>query len=165
MRHPVGTRPCQDRGMDEYFIGAGALLTSGPSATIAGATLHAQPAPGLAGSLKAALVDFEAVQLGQLSRILIVAAGWSGARFQAEVVRRLVATRECGLGEVIATLAEATGTSEVHVFAHWVPDEATNAFLAERGVQVLSHPLAAIGQAALVSGQRLERWRSPVRAA
>ncbi|MGB6599954.1 MAG: hypothetical protein WBE77_02595, partial [Candidatus Cybelea sp.] len=88
-----------------------------------------------------------------------------GARFQAEVVRRLVATRECGLGEVIATLAEATGTSEVHVFAHWVPDEATNAFLAERGVQVLSHPLAAIGQAALVSGQRLERWRSPVRAA
>ncbi|MGB6600808.1 MAG: hypothetical protein WBE77_06970, partial [Candidatus Cybelea sp.] len=60
--------------MDEYFIGAGALLTSGPSATIAGATLHAQPAPGLAASLKAALVDFEAVQLGQLSRILIVAA-------------------------------------------------------------------------------------------
>ncbi|MFY9883631.1 MAG: hypothetical protein WAK15_02525 [Candidatus Cybelea sp.] len=151
--------------MDEYFIGAGALLTSGPSATITGATLHAQPAPGLAGQLRAALVDFEAAQLGQVSRILIVAAGWNGARFQAEVVRRLVASRECGLGDVIATLAQATGTLEVHLFAHWVPDEATNTFLAERGVQVLSHPLEAIGRAALVSGQRLERWSSPIRAA
>jgi hypothetical protein len=151
--------------MDEYFIGAGALLTAGPSASIAGATLHAQPVPGLGGQVRAALVDFEAAQFGQISRILIVAAGWSGARFQAEVVRRLVATHECGLGEVLATLAAATGAAEVHVFAHWAPDEATNAFLAERGVRVVSHPLEAIGQAALVSGQRLERWRSPVRAA
>ena len=36
--------------MDEYLIGAGALLTAGPSATIRGATLHAQPGFELAGS-------------------------------------------------------------------------------------------------------------------
>jgi hypothetical protein len=37
--------------------------------------------------------------------------------------------------------------------------------LTARGVRVVAHPLEAIGQAALVSGQRLRRWRSPVRAA
>jgi hypothetical protein len=37
--------------------------------------------------------------------------------------------------------------------------------LAERGIRVIAHPLEAIGQAALVSGQRLARWRSPGRAA
>ena len=83
VRHPVGTRPCQDHGMDEYFIGAGALLTAGPTASITGATLHAQTEPGLAGRVEAAVIDFEATQLGELSRILIVAAGWSGARFQS----------------------------------------------------------------------------------
>lgn len=151
--------------MDEYFIGAGAVLTAGPAASIAGATLHAQPERGLAGQVQAALIDFEATQLGQLSRILIVAAGWSGVRFQAEVVRRLLAARECALADVISTLAEATGAAEVHLFAHWVPDKATADILAARGVRVVAHPLEAIGQAALVSGQRVRRWRSPVRAA
>ena len=151
--------------MDEYFIGAGALLTAGPTASITGATLHAQTGPGLAGRVEAALVDFEATQLGELCRILIVAAGWSGSRFQAEVVGRLLARRECDLAGVIATLAEATGAQEVHIFAHWLPDDATIALLAERGVSLLVHPLEAIGQAALVSGQRLKRWHSPIRAA
>jgi hypothetical protein len=151
--------------MDEYFIGAGALLTAGPTASIAGATLHAQTDPGLAERIEAALVDFEATQLSELSRILIVAAGWSGNRFQAEVVGRLVARRECDLAGVIATLAEATGAAEVHIFAHWLPDDATIALLAERGVRVVAHPLEAIGRAALVSGQRLRRWHSPIRAA
>jgi hypothetical protein len=151
--------------MDEYFIGAGALLTAGPKASITGATLHAQTQPGLAGLVEAALIDFEATEAAELSRILIVAAGWSGARFRAEVVGRLLAQRECALADVIATLAEATGAAAVHIFARWLLDEATSDLLAKRGVRVLAHPLEAIGQAALVSGQRLERWRSPVRAA
>ncbi len=151
--------------MDEYFIGAGALLTAGPTASIAGATLHAQTEPGLGCCIKAALVDFEATQIDEVSRILIVAAGWSGPRFRAEIVAKLLARGECTLSDVIVMLAEATGSQDVHVFAHWLPDEATRAFLAERGIRVLAHPLEAIGRAALISGQRLERWHSAVRAA
>jgi hypothetical protein len=151
--------------MDEYFIGAGALLTAGPEASITGATLHAQIGSGLAGRVNVAIVDFEAGRLADVSRLLIVAAGWSGGRFRSEVVRPLLARRECALADVIAILGEATGAHEVHLFAHWVPDDATKALLAARGFRVLAHPLEAIGQAALVSGQRLERWRPPVRAA
>ena len=151
--------------MDEYFIGAGALLTAGPAASIRGATLHAQPEPGLAGEVEAAVVDFEATQAGELSRVLVVARGWSGTRFHDGVVRKLLAQRECTLADVIATLAEATGAGNVHIFAHWSPEEAVIAALAERGIGVLAHPLEAIGRAALVSGQRLERWPSRVRAA
>jgi hypothetical protein len=151
--------------MDEYFIGAGALLTAGPESSIAGATLHAQPEAGLAGQIKAAVVDFEGTDVAELSRLLIVAAGWSAPRFQAEVVRKLVSQGECALGDVLLILADAVGGSEVHVFAHWRPDERTTAALAERGVELVSHSLESIGQAALVSGQRLARWRSPGRAA
>jgi hypothetical protein len=151
--------------MDEYFIGAGALLTAGPAASIAGATLHAQTDGALAGRVQAALVDFEGASLKELSRILIVAAGWTPSRFQAEVVKRLLARHECGLAEVIGTLAEATRSREVHIFAHWTLDDASITLLRERRVEVVGHPVEAIGQAALVSGQRLERWRSPVRAA
>jgi hypothetical protein len=151
--------------MDEYFIGAGALLTAGPAASIAGATLHAQTDPSLAGRVEAAVVDFEATQVAEVSRLLIVAAGWSGAQFRTEVVQRLLAERECTLADVIATLAEATGAAAVHIFAHWLPDDATKALLAGRGVRVLTHPLDALGRVALVSGQRLVRWPSPVRAA
>lgn len=149
--------------MDEYFIGAGALLTAGPAATIAGATLHAQPK--LPGQVEAALIDFEATQVGELSRILIVAAGWSAARFRTEVTGRLLAQRECALADIIVTLAEATGVPDVHIFAHWLLDGATDARLAERGVRALMHPLEAVGRAALVSGQRLERWPASVLAA
>ncbi len=151
--------------MDEYFIGAGALLTAGPAASIAGATLHAQTEPGLACCIEAALVDFEATRVDEVSRILIVAAGWSASRFRAEIVSKLLAQGECTLDDVIVRLAEATETHEVHIFAHWLPDESTSALLAQRGIRVVAHPLAAIGRAALVSGQRLQRWHSPDRAA
>lgn len=151
--------------MDEYFIGAGALLTAGPKASITGATLHAQPAPELAGQVEAAVVDFEGTQASELSRILIVAAGWGVDRFRRDVVQALLARGECTLADVVATLAKGVGASAVHLFAHWRPDEATTAALTERGIRVVAHPLEAIGQAALVSGQRIERWRSPVRAA
>jgi len=149
--------------MDEYFIGAGALLEAGPSGSIAAAALHAQTEAGLAASVKAAVIDFEATRLAELSRLLVVAAGWSVPRFRSEVVVRLLAQHECTLADVMAVLAEAAGTCEVHVFARWLPDDETLQTLEKRGICVASHPLEAIGQAALVCGQRVGRW--PVQAA
>jgi hypothetical protein len=151
--------------MGEYFIGAGALLTAGATASIAGATLHAQPEEGLAVQVEAAVINFESTRAGELSRILIVAAGWTGARFRAEIVRPLLDQCDCTLADVIAALAQAKGVDEVHLFAHWLPDEATLAALAGKGVRIVAHPLEAIGQAALVSGQRRARWPWSVRAA
>ncbi len=144
--------------MDEYFIGAGALLTAGEDASITGATLHAQTEPGIAGRVKGALIDFESATEAGLSRILIVAQGWSGRRFRLEVVDRLLSRRECALRDVIAILAEAIGANEVHVFARWRPDAAMVAGLEGVGVRLEAHPLEAIGPAALVSGQRLAHW-------
>jgi hypothetical protein len=151
--------------MDEYFIGAGALLTAGPQASIASATLHAQMEPGLAGKVAAAVVDFESIRQSEISRLLVVAGGWTGGRFQVEVVRRLMERRDCALADVMAILAEATGTTEIHLFARWPPDEETLGRLSTSGIRLCAHPLEAIGQAALVSGQRVARWRPPVRAA
>jgi hypothetical protein len=165
VRHTGGTRPCQIRSMDEYFIGAGALLTAGPTASITGATLHAQPESGLGADVEAAVIDFESTRAGEPSRILLVASGWTGARFRAEVVSRLLDLGDCTLADVIAALAHAKDVEEVHLFAHWQPDDATLAALGDLGVRLVAHPLAAIGQAALVSGHRLARWPSAVRAA
>jgi hypothetical protein len=151
--------------MDEYFIGAGAVLKAGPAGSITGATLHAQTERLAAGEIGAAVIDFEGRHLGELSRILIVAAGWSGPRFQAAVVAPLLARHECTLTDVIGTLADATGRRVVHLFARWLPDDATSSALHKRGIHVVAHPLEAIGQAALISGQRLKRWPAPFRAA
>lgn len=150
--------------MDEYLIGAGALLTAGPSATIRGAALHAQPGVELAREVVAAAVDFESPTVEALSRLLIVAPGWGGSRFREAIVSPLLARRECGLSDVIGTLASAVGTGEVHLFAHWQPNLSLIDALERKGVRVIAHPLAAIGQAALICGQRVERWR-PGRAA
>lgn len=152
-------------GMDGYLIGAGAVLKAGPTASIAPATLHAQTDPGLSREIGAALVDFESTDVAELSRVLIVAAGWSGGRFQAEVIQSLLARRDCTLTDVIGILATATGVSEVHLFARWHLDESTAAELEKRGVRVKAHPLEAIDQAALISGQRLVRWPAAFRAA
>lgn len=151
--------------MDDYLIGAGAILTAGSDGSITAATLHAQTEPGLAAQVGAALVDFEAGRLSELSRLLVVVAGWSWSRFRAAVVDRLLAQRECALADVITALAEATGVSEVHLFARWQPDDATIAALRGAGIRTIVHPIEAIGQAALICGQRLKRWRAPVRAA
>lgn len=151
--------------MDEFFIGAGALLTAGPAGSIAAATLHAQPEDGLGRAVRAAVVDFEGTQSGELTRLLIAAAGWTASRFRVGVIEPLLERRECSLADVIATLAEACAARDVHVFARWTPDAVTSARLSDAGVRLVAHPLEAIGQAALVSGQRLQRWRSRVRAA
>jgi hypothetical protein len=151
--------------MDGYLIGAGAVLKAGPTASIAPAALHAQTDPGLAGQIGAAVVDFESTDVTELARVLIVAAGWSGPRFAAEVVQPLLARRECTLADVMVTLAEATGVRDVHLFAHWRLDDPTVADLERRGVRAVAHPLGAIDRAALISGQRLMRWPAAFRAA
>jgi hypothetical protein len=151
--------------MNEYLIGAGALLTAGPASSIAGATLHAQTDPLLAGQVQAALVDFESAHPAELSRIVIMAAGWRRGRFEAEVVGPLAARRECSLADVIAVLAKATGAAEVHLFARWLPDAAMLADLRRRGVGLVAHPLEAIDRAALVTGQRFYSWKPSLRAA
>ncbi len=150
--------------MDQYFIGAGALLTAGPTATITGATLHAQPEAALAEQVGAALIDFESPSSAEISRLLIVAAGWSASRLHAEVVAKLLSKRDCGLSDVIAILAGAVQTNEIHLFARWQPDRMTLDLLEKAGIRIIAHSLEAIGQASLVSGQRVERWR-PIRAA
>ena len=137
--------------MDEYLIGAGALLTAGPNATIAGATLHAQADPGLARQIAAAVVDFESPSVAEVSRLLILAAGWSSQRFQDEVVGPLIAAGECALADVFAVLAAVVGTPEIHLFARWQPDTETAAALEAAAIRVICHPLEAIGQASLVS--------------
>ncbi|HEY5340194.1 MAG TPA: hypothetical protein VIK27_04135, partial [Candidatus Aquilonibacter sp.] len=69
------------------------------------------------------------------------------------------------LSDVIELLARATGAAEVHVFARWLPDDVLVATLRRAGVTLISHPLEAIRQAALISGQTYVRWPSPLRAA
>ena len=151
--------------MNDYLIGAGAVLTAGAAGSIAGAALHAQLDPLLAGQVRAAMVDFEAGDVSELSRVVIMATGWSVGRFDAEVTQKLLAARECTLAEVFEALVQATGASEAHLFARWLPDSGLLASLNRRNIRLVAHPLEAIGQAALISGQRYSRWPSPLRAA
>lgn len=151
--------------MNDYVIGAGAILTAGPKASIAAATLHAQTESALAPAVKAAIVDFESSSLDELTRLIVLAPGWNPARVRREIVTPLIARNECTLADVLATLAHACGSAEVHLFARWLPDEPMMASLGRSGVSVVSHPLEAIRQAALVSGQTYSRWPTPLRAA
>jgi hypothetical protein len=151
--------------MEQYLIGAGAVLTAGPSASIAGASLHAQTDPRLAAQIRAAVIDFEGSSLADLRRLVVTAPGWTQARFQSDVIRPLLARGSCTLADVFAELARATGASEVHFFAHWLPGAELIDELAAAGIGVIAHPLDTIDQAALVTAQRLNRWRSPFRAA
>jgi hypothetical protein len=151
--------------MNDYLIGAAAVLTAGSHASITAASLHAQTDPHLAACVKAAVIDFEATDAAELSRIVIVAAGWGGSSFGASILRPLLARHECNLADVMRVLARATGTHEIHLFARWSPDSATSFDLAAAGVRLVTHPLETIEQAALISGQRFSRWRSPFRAA
>ncbi len=151
--------------MDEYLIGAGALLTAGPDASIACATLHAQTDRHLAETVKAAIVDFESAHPAELSRIIAMISGSSRRYFREAVVEPLLERRECSLAEVIGQVARAAGTPEIHLFARWSPDAQMDVELAAAGVRMVLHPLESIEQAALVCGQRLSRWRSPRRAA
>ena len=144
----------------EYIIGAGAILESGEAGTITPATLHAHVDAALAERVKVAAVDFESVTSGSLKRLLILAQGWNTGQFRTLVTERLRAQRECTLAEVLRTLANASGATEVHLFAHWLPDEATCEALEQEGLTLVCHPLESIDAASLVSGQRRELWRA-----
>jgi hypothetical protein len=151
--------------MNDYVIGAGAVLTAGPNATIAGATLHAQTDPLLAPTVRAALVDFESSSKAELTKVVVMASGWNARRVQNDLVAPLLERRECSLTDVLVALAQAAGTDEVHVFAQWLVDDLMSAAASRAGVTLVSHPLEVIRQAALISGQRVSRWPSPLRAA
>ncbi|MHB8146579.1 MAG: hypothetical protein ACYDGM_04865 [Vulcanimicrobiaceae bacterium] len=147
------------------MIGAGALLRAEPRGSIAAASLHAQTDPSIAASVRAAIIDFEGSAGAELSQILIVAAGWSARRFEAEVTAPLLRYRACTLADILRLLATATSSREIHVFARWLPDETLVATLDRSGIEVIAHPLEAIAQAALVSGASFSRWLATVCAA
>ncbi|MGB6985901.1 MAG: hypothetical protein WBD74_08040 [Candidatus Aquilonibacter sp.] len=151
--------------MNDYVIGAGAVLTAGPNASIAGATLHAQTDIAIAASVRAALVDFESRSSTELSKVVMLATGWTAARVNAELVAPLLRRGECTLADVLALLAKATQTAEVHLFARWLPDDVLTAALQREGVTLIVHPIESIRQAALICGQNYVRWPSPLRAA
>ena len=151
--------------MNDYVIGSGAVLTAGPQGSITGATLHAQTDIAIAAAVRAALVDFESSNASELTRVVMLAAGWRAARVKAELVAPLVARRECTLADVLALLANAAQTAEVHLFARWLPDDVLTAALHRAGVTLVVHPLECIRQAALICGQNYVRWPSPLRAA
>jgi hypothetical protein len=92
-----------------------------------------------------------------MRRLLVIAQGWNGAQFRAvgECLRR---RRECTLADVLRTLAAQAQVPEVHLFAHWLPDEQTCEALARSGIALVAHPLETIRAASLVAGQRLRRW-------
>ncbi len=151
--------------MNDYVIGSGAVLTAGPNAGIAGVSLHAQTDATIAANVRAAVVDFESSRLSDLSAVVIVASGWNAARVRSKLVSPLLERGECSLADVTETLARAAGTSEVHFFARWLPDDSLVNALRRAGITAVAHPLEAIRQAALISGQKYSRWPSPLRAA
>lgn len=140
------------------MIGAGAVLRSGTQGSIVPATLHAQLSAATPPHIRAAAVDFEGTCAGALSRLVVVVPGWDAGRFRRGVTDALVARRDCTLADVLQTLSEAAQTRELHLFAHWLPDEATCAQLAAHGITIVAHPLESIEAAALVAGQRHTRW-------
>jgi hypothetical protein len=144
--------------MDEYIIGAGAMLTSGERASITPAAFHAQVDPHLASAAQAVAVDFEGTAGSALGRLLLVAQGWNSKQFQAGVTAPLLSRGACTLADVFAILARATGCSEVHLFAHWLPDDETCATLGRNGVTLVVHSLEAIQSAALIADRRHVRW-------
>ncbi len=142
----------------DYIIGAGAILESGERGSITPANLHAHVDSALAQAVRVAAVDFEGGSPDSLRRLLLVAKGWNAAAFRAGVSDKLREQRVCTLGDVLTTLARAAGASEVHLFAHWLPDEATCAQLSAAGVGIVTHPLESIQAASVVAGQRRRRW-------
>jgi hypothetical protein len=151
--------------MNDYFIGSAALLTAGPAGSIVGATLHAQTDPAIAAGVCSALVDFESSRLSEISKLLLVGRGWTSGRVATEWIRPLTARGSCSLADVFELAASATGVPEVHLFSHWLPDAELAETLNRRGVAVIAHPLEAIRQAALITGQTYVRWPSPLIAA
>lgn len=151
--------------MNDYVIGSAAVLSAGPTASIAGATVHAQTDSSLAPQVRVAMLDFESASAAELSQIIVLVSGWNGRRMAEEFIAPVVAMRECTLADVLAALSSATGEREVHIFARWLPDDGLTCALAASGITLVAHSLETIRQAALISGQTFRRWPSPLRAA
>lgn len=146
--------------MDEYLIGSGAILESGETARLTPAALHARVDPALAQSVRAAAIDFEGQSLESLRRLVVMVRGWNGQRFRGAVSDQLLRRGSCSLADVLAIIAGAAQTKEVHLFAQWLPDDATCRELQTRGIEIVTHPIEAIESAALVAGQRHTRWKA-----
>ncbi|MDQ2664009.1 MAG: hypothetical protein M3Y18_08265 [Candidatus Eremiobacteraeota bacterium] len=146
--------------MGEYIIGSGALLKAGEGASITAAALHAQVASGLASVADAIAVDFDGMSASRLRRLLLVASGWTAAAFEDTVTAHLLARGTCTLAQVMGALGCAVGTRTVHLFANWIPDEGLCRELDGEGVEIVSHPLAAIERAALIAEQRCTHWNT-----
>jgi hypothetical protein len=151
--------------MNDYLIGSGAMITAGPRAGLAAATIHAQTDPALASLVTAMVVDFEATSIRDLSRLVVAATGWRRDRAGSRLIEPLLARGTCTLADVLTLLGTGSGASTVHVFARWLPDEPTVAQLRASGIELVAHPLEAIAHAALVCGDRFERWSPGMRAA
>lgn len=151
--------------MNDYVIGAAAVLTAGPVAGIASATVHAQVDPVLAPTVRAALLDFESATPSELSQVIALASGWTQRRMASDFIAPLASRGECSLAEVMLALARAAGTADLHLFARWLPDEQLADALRRGGVTLIAHSVETIRQAALISGQSYRRWPSPLRAA
>lgn len=150
-------RIAHDGGMD-YIIGAGAILEAGENGSITPATLHAQVDAALAERVRVAAIDFHSAAATSLKRLLILAQGWNAGQFRTSVSEKLRSQRECSMADVLRTLAQAGGAAEVHLFAHWLPDEETCAALQAHGIALIAHPLESITAASLIAAQRREYW-------
>ena len=144
----------------EYMIGAGAILETGDAAKVTAAMLHARVDVMLARSVKAAAVDFDGNSPEALRRLLVIVPGWDAGRFRSHVTDALIERGACSLADVLSMLAAAAQTPEIHLFAHWLPDDATYAALTKLGIGLVVHPLEAIESAAVVAGQRHTRWKA-----
>ena len=144
----------------DYIIGAGAILQSGPNATITPATLHARVDPAIVSRAGAVAIDFEGTSPAAISKLLVLVQGSNAAAFRSSVADQLKARRDCSLADVFQALAAGAAATELHLFAHWFPDEATCSQLRDAGIEVVAHPVEAIEAAALVSGQRCRRWEA-----
>ncbi len=142
------------------MIGAGAILETGEAAKVTAAMLHARVDPMLARSVKAAAVDFDGNSPEALRRLLVLVPGWNAGRFRSRVSQPLIERGTCSLADVLSMLAGAAEAAEVHLFAHWLPDDMTYQALAQRGIELVVHPLEAIESAAVVAGQRHTRWKA-----
>lgn len=151
--------------MDEYIIGAGVMLASGTPATITRTKVHAEVRPEIAAQARAVAIDFESTRPSELQRLLILAVGWPVSTFESLITGRLLRAGVCGIGDVLRALSHGTGQPEVHLFAHWVPDEVLTAFLGFEGVELVAHPLGEIRRAALIAEQAYTRWERPPQAA
>jgi hypothetical protein len=142
----------------DYIIGAGALLETGNGGSITPAALHAQVDPALAERVRAAAIDFESASLSTLRRLMVVGRGWDPATVRSSISEPLRKRGICSLADVLRVLARAAGAPEVHLFAHWLPDDETCAALREEGIAIVAHPLESIAAASLVASQRREQW-------